>query len=234
MCLRRLALLLASAPTARAHGRMSCPAPRQMRDHTIDGDAWTRWVGMTGGSYAPGFGNSQSLNSGGLNPAHASPHSRDLCGGTLANGFNAGARYGPTDPRGTFVSGGLMVVTIELTAHHRGALPTSTPSAPIAHVCCTHAAHPPRRLVRVPARSLGRSRQERPHHAGATQRACARDRPLHDRLRASDGLSGSESVSPVPLQRRTQRPIRRRTHRNVSSRIVLQWRWRVHPTRRQP
>merc|ERR1712086_915622 len=33
-----------------------------------------------------------------------------------------------------------MVVTIELTAHHRGALPTSTPSAPNAHVCCTRPA----------------------------------------------------------------------------------------------
>ena len=78
------------------------------------------WMGMSGSNYSPGIGNAQSLSAGGRNPSHANPGTRDLCGGTLANHFSAGSLYGPTEARGTFVSGGTMDVTVRLTAYHKG------------------------------------------------------------------------------------------------------------------
>jgi hypothetical protein len=54
-------------------------------------------MGAAGDGYAPGYGNSQNLNGGGRNLAHASPATRDLCGGTLTAHFSAGGTYGPTD-----------------------------------------------------------------------------------------------------------------------------------------
>eukprot|EP00962_Isochrysis_galbana_P017016 scaffold4883_cov119-Isochrysis_galbana.AAC.8 len=80
-----------------AHGLLTCPSPRQNRGSPIPGNEWTNWMGLTGNGYAPGYGNAQSLNGGGRNLAHASPETRDLCGGTLNHRFSAGGMYGPTD-----------------------------------------------------------------------------------------------------------------------------------------
>ena len=113
-------LSLCLAAGAAAHGFLTCPAPRQRRNGPIPGQTWTMWMGMSGGSYGPGIGNAQSLSAGGRNPSHANPGTRDLCGGTLANHFSAGSLYGPTEARGTFVSGGTMDVTVRLTAYHKG------------------------------------------------------------------------------------------------------------------
>eukprot|EP00967_Tisochrysis_lutea_P002998 scaffold3635_cov31-Tisochrysis_lutea.AAC.5 len=82
-----------------AHGLLTCPSPRQNRGAPIPGNEWTTWMGAAGSNYAAGYGNAQSLNGGGRNPAHAAPNSHDLCGGSLENHFMAGGSYGPTNVR---------------------------------------------------------------------------------------------------------------------------------------
>ena len=101
---------------------------------------WTHWIGTTtpgGGEYNPGEGNAPNLNAGipgGATGSYgAQPGAHGLCGGSVStapgkspvtssfmavpiNGATLDPLYGPTEPRGTFVAGGTMPVTVKITA----------------------------------------------------------------------------------------------------------------------
>ena len=107
---------------------MLCPKPRQYRDSKADVAGWTNWQGISipgDGSFNPGPQNAANLNAGiggGVaNEFGSEPGSHGLCGDIGSrHGFTAPGRYGPTDPRGTYVAGGTMEVTARITAWHAG------------------------------------------------------------------------------------------------------------------
>ena len=123
-----LALLASLLGRASAHGNMLCPKPRQYRDSKADVAGWTNWQGISipgDGSFNPGPQNAANLNAGiggGVaNEFGSEPGSHGLCGDIGSrHGFTAPGRYGPTDPRGTYVAGGTMEVTARITAWHAG------------------------------------------------------------------------------------------------------------------
>jgi len=236
------ALLLALLPDrTNAHGLLTCPAPRQNRGAPIPGNTWTTWMGAAGSGYAPGYGNSQSLNGGGRNVGHSNPGTRDLCGGTVEDHFSAGGPYGPTDVR---------------------ALPTPVPlphQRPTIHDAdapppCTRAPtgswhlrerrpdggvrpnyRVARRLVRVPSRCSGRWRREQDHahHAGLAQRARAQDRHLDARIRPDHQLQRRRRPVQMRDDGRLPRPDGRLAQHEMAARLVLQRRRRLQSPRRQ-
>ncbi len=123
-----IALLASLLGRASAHGNMLCPKPRQYRDSKADVAGWTNWQGISipgDGSFNPGPQNAANLNAGiggGVaNEFGSEPGSHGLCGDIGSrHGFTAPGRYGPTDPRGTYVAGGTMEVTARITAWHAG------------------------------------------------------------------------------------------------------------------
>ena len=126
-----LALLASLLGRASAHGNMLCPKPRQYRDSKADVAGWTNWQGISipgDGSFNPGPQNAANLNAGiggGVaNEFGSEPGSHGLCGDIGSrHGFTAPGRYGPTDPRGTYVAGGTMEVTARITALRPGQSP---------------------------------------------------------------------------------------------------------------
>ena len=125
-----LPLRSSAAPRAWQH---ACPKPRQYRDSKADVAGWTNWQGISipgDGSFNPGPQNAANLNAGiggGVaNEFGSEPGSHGLCGDIGSrHGFTAPGRYGPTDPRGTYVAGG----TMEVTAGSRRGTPAGSSSA---------------------------------------------------------------------------------------------------------
>ena len=138
----RIAALILQLVGVSAHGYLLCPLPRQYRD--IAPEVWTNWIGTTvpgDGAYNPGEGNAPNLNAaiggGPANSHGAQAGSHGLCGGSVAtapgkstldssfmaqpiNDAALDPLYGATDPRGTYVAGGTMDVTVKITAYHAG------------------------------------------------------------------------------------------------------------------
>lgn len=88
---------------------------------------WSNWVGIRvpgDASFDGGEGNAPNLNAGIGGGLAGAVKERDeghgLCGDVATrNAFNAG-KYGATDPRGTYIAGGVLETKVKLTAWHSG------------------------------------------------------------------------------------------------------------------
>lgn len=123
MFLRCSFLMAVWTAESHGHGYVSCPLPRMYRD--TKPYTWTNWVGITQSGFQGGVGNAQSLNSnipGGTGYNLESTRGHGICGDVMPrNAFTAGSTdYGPTNPRGTYVAGGVLDVRIKVTAWHGG------------------------------------------------------------------------------------------------------------------
>ena len=120
--------LLALVQSVAAHGRLSCPSPRSYRDELPD-VSWTNAVGLAipgdaSEAYSVSDTNNLNGNIGGGSKGGVAPNSHGLCGapadGETGNIFMAPNKYGPQRPSGSAVSGGLLEVTVDITAYHAG------------------------------------------------------------------------------------------------------------------
>lgn len=109
---------------AEGHGYIACPLPRQYRDDPPY--VWTNWVSIkSDGSFDGGIGNAPNLNANipgvsGWSVEQTRGHG--ICGDEMPrNAFTAKSGiYGPTNPRGTYVAGGILDIHVAITAWHGG------------------------------------------------------------------------------------------------------------------